>query len=940
MELLISPHGHLALQELNGVSEQTASGLAEPAARRIGSAFARGQSAGLLHLATVELQTALPVDFGFARDFGRAYLTQLCRGPGLDGTADAGEGGKVASLPALAPPAADELGMMALSAPPMRGLEYLNADVLAGWWRELDEYVRGEISDYPGGAQAYLREKNPLWRQVGRVTFHLAENKRDPGHPFAFLATYATRVSALGRVQHQPLGRALQEYAGAKDRSALLSLLKPIQRAAERSELARNLADSNQVYRPLAWTPTEAYRFLQDIPLFEESGLIVQVPNWWKANRPPRPTVSVTVGGPKKSTVGADALLDFSVAVTLEGEQLTDAELRDALANAGGLVWLRGKWVEVDREKLNEALKHWKQVERDAGRGGVSFFEGMRLLAGAPLAGDAAAEVLVPEQKWTGIKAGAGLEQVLKEIREPPANGGSTPPGLRADLREYQKTGVNWLRFMTRLGLGACLADDMGLGKTIQVIALLLHAQRESARDKGDGGPGRDGPTREEAESASKTQPALLIVPASLIANWKAEIARFAPSLSVFIAHPSEMQAAAGDKAPLGKYDLVITTYGMLSRLTWAREREWGMVILDEAQAIKNSGSRQTRAVKELKGSARIALTGTPVENRLSDLWSLFDFLNPGLLGGAKAFSSLVKKLQEREHNPYAPLRALVRPYILRRLKTDKRVIADLPDKIEANAFCGLSKLQAAMYQQLVDELAEKLKHKDVKDDKDQDRGIQRRGIVLAYLMRLKQVCNHPSQVTREAEYPPQHSGKFKRLGELCEELAQRQEKVLVFTQFREITAPLAEFLSGVFGRAGVVLHGGTSVGKRRELVEAFQREQGPPFFVLSLKAGGTGLNLTAASHVIHFDRWWNPAVENQATDRAFRIGQKKNVFVHKFVCQGTVEDRIDALIAEKTSMVKELLDDAGGAEKLLTEMDNDQLLRFVSLDAGKALEA
>jgi SNF2 family DNA or RNA helicase len=478
----------------------------------------------------------------------------------------------------------------------------------------------------------------------------------------------------------------------------------------------------------------------------------------------------------------------------------------------------------------------------------------------------------------------------------------------------------------------------MGLGKTVQVIALLLHAKRGtgtvklSGNAKADGVPGRNGPAWTDPDTTSKGQSALLIVPASLIANWKAELARFAPELSVFIAHRSEM-AGADDKPPEGFHDLVITTYGMLSRLPWARERIWGMVILDEAQAIKNSGTRQTRAVKELQGTARIALTGTPVENRLSDLWSLFDFLNPGLLGGAKAFSSLVKKLEACETNPYAPLRALVRPYILRRLKTDKRVIADLPDKIEANAFCGLSKLQAAMYQQLVDELAEKLK------PIDDDAGIQRRGIVLAYLMRLKQVCNHPSQVTGEGDYQPQHSGKFKRLGELCEELAQRQEKVLVFSQFREITAPLAEYLAGIFGRPGVVLHGGTSVGKRRELVEAFQREDGPPFFVLSLKAGGTGLNLTAASHVIHFDRWWNPAVENQATDRAFRIGQKKNVFVHKFVCQGTVEDRIDALIAEKTGIVKELLDDAGG-EKMLTEMNNDQLLRFVSLDARKALEA
>jgi non-specific serine/threonine protein kinase len=354
------------------------------------------------------------------------------------------------------------------------------------------------------------------------------------------------------------------------------------------------------------------------------------------------------------------------------------------------------------------------------------------------------------------------------------------------------------------------------------------------------------------------------------------------------------------------------------------------VVILDEAQAIKNSGTRQTRAVKELKSHARIALTGTPVENRLSDLWSLFDFLNPGLLGSAKAFAQYAKALEKREHNPYGPLRTLVRPYILRRLKTDKSIIADLPDKTEMKTYCGLSRRQAAIYQQSVKELATLL---------EASNGIQRKGIVLAFLMRLKQICNHPSQWLGDNGYEPADSGKFQRIADICQELAQRQEKALVFTQFREIADPLAGYLAGVFGRAGLVLHGQTPVGKRREMVDAFQQEDGPPFFVLSLKAGGVGLNLTAATHVIHFDRWWNPAVENQATDRAFRIGQKHNVLVHKFICQGTVEEKIDKLIEEKIGLANNLLGDGGG-EKLLTEMTNDELLRFVSLDIGKAAEA
>ena len=418
----------------------------------------------------------------------------------------------------------------------------------------------------------------------------------------------------------------------------------------------------------------------------------------------------------------------------------------------------------------------------------------------------------------------------------------------------------------------------------------------------------------------------MLVVPASLIANWKSELARFAPSLSFAVAHPSEVNANAREIGPTNadKFDLIITTYGMLVRTEWLRRHRWRLAILDEAQAIKNSGTKQTRAVKDLTADSRVALTGTPVENRLSDLWSIFDFLNPGLLGSAKEFGTFVKRLQEGPQPSFEPLRNLVRPYILRRLKTDKRVIADLPDKTEVNAYCALSKHQAALYQHAVDELAAQLQAVD---------GIDRRGIILANLMRLKQICNHPAQAAGTNDYAPDRSGKFRRLAEIAEEIAARQEKVLVFTQFREIAEPLAGFLATVFGRPGLVLHGGTTVKKRKELIDQFQREDGPPFFVLSLKAGGTGFNLTAASHVIHFDRWWNPAVENQATDRAFRIGQKRNVLVHKFVCRGTVEERIDEMIARKTQVAGEVIGGADSGDVLLTEMDNATLLKFVQLD-------
>jgi non-specific serine/threonine protein kinase len=355
---------------------------------------------------------------------------------------------------------------------------------------------------------------------------------------------------------------------------------------------------------------------------------------------------------------------------------------------------------------------------------------------------------------------------------------------------------------------------------------------------------------------------------------------------------------------------------------------EWRFAILDEAQAIKNPNAKQTRAAKALRATARIALTGTPVENHLGDLWSIFDFINPGLLGSAKQFSRYAKGLTERQQNPYGPLRELVRPYILRRMKTDKAVISDLPDKTEVKAYCGLSRKQAALYAQAVEDLARAL---------EASVAIQRQGLVLAMLMRLKQICNHPSQWLNDNVWGEQDSGKLVRLREIAEVVASRQEKMLVFTQFREMTVPLATYLGNIFGRPGLVLHGETPVKNRRALVQTFQADEAVPFFVLSLKAGGSGLTLTEASHVVHFDRWWNPAVENQATDRAFRIGQKRNVLVHKFVCRGTVEERIDALIDSKRGVSDELL--SGGGEINLTEMPDTELLRLVALDLNAAMK-
>jgi SNF2 family DNA or RNA helicase len=522
------------------------------------------------------------------------------------------------------------------------------------------------------------------------------------------------------------------------------------------------------------------------------------------------------------------------------------------------------------------------------------------MLAGASVTAE---DTAAADADWSRVTAGPWLEQTLKALRAGDGEGADPGPALKGTLRPYQRTGTRWMHMLSSLGLGACLADDMGLGKTIQVLSLLLVTKQAG-------------------------QPNLLVAPASLLGTWAAEIEKFAPGLKAVIVHPSAMSPDEIKQFVPEDYDLAITSYGSLLRMPVLAETSWRFVILDEAQAIKNPAARQTRAAKALRAKARIALTGTPVENHLGDLWSIFDFINPGLLGNAKQFSRYAKGLADRTENPYGPLRELVRPYILRRMKTDKSVIADLPDKTEIKAFCQLSRKQAALYQQAVQELAERL---------EDATGIGRKGLVLAFLMRFKQICNHPSQWLGDGSWSEEDSGKWARLREIAEVIAAKQEKMLVFTQFREVTTPVAAFLGSIFGKPGLILHGETEVKKRKELVRRFQEDEAERFFVLSLKAGGIGLNLTAASHVVHFDRWWNPAVENQATDRAFRIGQTRNVLVHKFVCRGTVEENIDQLIEAKRQLSKDLLE--GGADLFLTELKDEELLKLVALDINKALK-
>lgn len=894
LQLRLTPHRRLLLDE-----EEGGDAIDPALGGRLVEAFGRGPGDGLLRLAAFEVGQALPPVLMWWREVASRYVTTLCH------TTSAQDGAAPTASPVVPPPDTAERAALLLTVPPMPGAEYLDDAAVLELWDAIGTAFAGAFASSGLDLQAFVRTLNPAWNLVGRVHFNLAENRRDPEAPFAFMATYTTALSTQAKPQHVPLGQALRQYAGAADKDKLLALLVPVQRAAERCDWLKAMVDKGEIFHPLRWRVGEAARLLDSAGDLENAGVILRMPPNWRTGRPPRPKVAATVGTRTPSGNGLDALLDFRIDVMLEGEPLSEAELAELLAGTESLILLRGQWVEVDRARLGQAQATFEAARRLAERQGLSFAEAMRMLSGMAV-GDGA-DTAMSVADWSQVSAGPWLAETLEALRNPAAGGADPGPALQGSLRPYQRAGVEWLHLLSGLGLGACLADDMGLGKTIQVLSLLLIDQRKGKPSK----------------------PSLLVAPASLLANWAAEIEKFAPGLNARILHGS---ATAGtDLKKLGpddlaEVDLAITSYGALLRLPILAEMRWRFAILDEAQAIKNADAKQTRAAKAITADARIALTGTPVENHLGDLWSIFDFINPGLLGGAKAFGRYVKKLADRPDNPYGPLRELVRPYILRRMKTDKSVIADLPEKTEIKALCGLTPKQAALYAQSVSDLAEALEGAD---------GIRRSGIVLSTLMRLKQICNHPSQWLNDGRWDDDDSGKLFRLREIAEVIAARQEKMLVFTQFREMTEPLSAFLARIFGRSGLVLHGDTPVKDRKALVKRFQDDEDVPFFVLSLKAGGSGLTLTAASHVVHFDRWWNPAVENQATDRAFRIGQKRNVMVHKFVCRGTVEEKIDTMIAAKAGLSDEIL--APGGEVDVTTMSDADLLKLVALDLNAA---
>jgi len=674
----------------------------------------------------------------------------------------------------------------------------------------------------------------------------------------------------------------------------------------------------------------DAYSFLrEEAPLLEQNGFGVLLPSWWEKPGA-RLGLKVRLKAPdddgtdlsiSQGLFGLKSIVHYNVEAALGDSTLSEAELQELISLKVPLVRVRGEWVELPPEEIEAAIKFFEKVRREGG-GEMDLAEAIRLGLGAEELIESPLPVLTieTEGRIKDMLARLSGKGAIEQI--------DVPSSFNGTLRPYQATGLSWLCTLQELGFGACLADDMGLGKTIELIAFLLHKRAAEAKSRLE--------LKSFAEIDTKAEPSgpsLLICPMSVVGNWTRELTKFSPSLKAMVHHGPERLSEDAFAKEAETCDIVVTTYATALRDedTLSRVR-WKHLVLDEAQNIKNPNTKQTRAIKRLVSDHRIALTGTPVENRLSELWSIMDFLNPGYLGNAKGFHEKfalpIEKYRNRDQAER--LRRMTQPFILRRLKTDPAIIRDLPDKVEAKVYYNLTSEQASLYGAVVEEMLDRIKRSE---------GIERKGLVLATLTKLKQICNHPALFLQDGSPLPGRSGKLGRLEEMLDEVLAEGDKALIFTQFAGMGAMLRHHLQETLGSEVLFLHGKTPKKQRDAMIERFQSEgsasvsasesDGPPIFILSLKAGGFGLNLTAANYVFHFDRWWNPAVEDQATDRAFRIGQKKNVFVNKFVCMGTLEERIDSMIEDKKGLAESVI---GAGEAWLTELSFEELREVLTL--------
>jgi SNF2 family DNA or RNA helicase len=781
-----------------------------------------------------------------------------------------------------------------------------------------------ELVEPEGAAQsagytgAVGEQGDPLHPERSEWTLHFTLQARDDTRLVIPAAQIWTAYNGVlrygGRRVDRPQERLLAGLGAAS------RLFAPIERSLRTPRPERALL-----------SPAEAHLFLCEIaPLLESNGFGVLLPEWWNSRQRTSLGVRLRLFAEENAVWRGNTPVRYAWELTLGSQRISQEEFEQLAGRNVPLLKLHGQWIELDPEQVAAAKRFL--AERKA-TGEMSLLQSIRMAqAYLEQAGDARSSAVVLDGNARGdMAAGAAaivttdvvragersadalrleavdvdgwLRSVLEQLRTQKLLAElAEPPGFVGELRPYQRRGLGWLVYLRRLGLGACLADDMGLGKTVQAIAMLLH---------------------ERAAGLEERRPALLVCPTSVVANWRREVERFAPELRVLVHHGGSRHEGEAFLQALPGHDIVITSYGTARRdADVLQQVRWSDLILDEAQNIKNPSAKQSQAVRRFDARNRVALTGTPVENHLTELWSVLEFLNPSYLGSYEHFRQQFTVPIERynDEEQAAELRRLVQPFLLRRLKSDPTIISDLPEKNEMVVYCSLTQEQAALYETTVHEALANLDRTD---------GIQRRGLVLSLLTKLKQICNHPAHFLKEQGPLTSRSGKLTRLTEMMEEALSVGDHALVFTQFVEMGTLLQNHLRNCLNAEVLFLHGGTPAAQRDQMVQAFQSDDGPPIFVLSLRAGGSGLNLTRANHVFHFDRWWNPAVENQATDRAFRIGQRRNVQVHKFVVAGTLEERINDIIENKQALAESIV---GSGENWLTELDTEQLRELLML--------
>ena len=763
--------------------------------------------------------------------------------------------------------------------PLVLGSEFLNNQFINNYWALMTDWLSKTIDKSSDSIEATLSSYLPSFNVADRTYFHLVETNEEK-YPFGFFTSYTTLIKK--KVKHMPLSYALEEFKG-KDKQ-LLHLLSVIFKASSKSKVLSNLIEEGQLFNPTYLKTEEAYELLKNSEYFKECGIGFRFPSWWKKKN--KVHTRATIGNRLNQGISLNYLLSVDLNFVLENQTLSEKEIEELLEFEEGLTNFKGKWIEIDHKALKKLLSSYKEFEEKYGNG-INFKDYLKLQN----------QDNKDEGFFDELEFNNGMW--LEEFKNHSQNNCDALPlsnDFNGILRKYQKDGYNWLNQMMSLGFGSCLADDMGLGKTVQILALLSSLFDED-----------------------KIKNTLLVVPASLVGNWIAEKDKFAPSISIFVLKDKEELLREMDYSKKGLY---ITTYSMVALRESIIKQEWDIVILDEAQAIKNSNTKQSKAIKSLNCNNRIVMTGTPIENSLMDIWSLFDFINPGLLGNKTEFKNIISKTKD---NPkiFSSLRTVMDPFILRRLKTDKKIIKDLPKKIESDYYVELSKKQVLIYKKL---------NEQIKKSILENEGIAKKGLILSSILKSKQICNHPSQFLKDDSFKEKDSGKFLALKQIVETVKEKKEKVLVFTQYKAMVNPLKTYLSSIFDSEGLSIDGSVNSSERTKRVNSFNNDENYPFMVITIKAGGTGLNLTSANHVIHFDRWWNPSVENQATDRAFRIGQKKIVNVYKFICSGTIEDKINEIILSKKELSTKIIGKGEeSAVSWITKMDNSELLELFS---------